>query len=94
MNSQVNSAGYSPSQLVLGRGLRLPYCLLDNAGRLSLRERIVSDKPFPERIATVEAAQISTQQLRFNESLSRALLARSRADGARRASDVYQAGDQ
>ena len=44
MNSAVNQSGYSLSQWVLGRGLRLPYVLMDNAGRLSLHERVVSDK--------------------------------------------------
>eukprot|EP00959_Pyramimonas_sp_CCMP1952_P309594 6479213-Pyramimonas_sp.AAC.1 len=34
------------------------------------------------------------QHLSFNQSLSRAPLARSRADGARHASDVHQTGDQ
>eukprot|EP00959_Pyramimonas_sp_CCMP1952_P219639 4592314-Pyramimonas_sp.AAC.1 len=49
MNSSVNAGGYSPAQRVLGRGLRLPHCLLDNVGRLSLHERTVSDKPLSER---------------------------------------------
>eukprot|EP00959_Pyramimonas_sp_CCMP1952_P012417 262238-Pyramimonas_sp.AAC.1 len=87
MNSQVNSTGYSPSQWVLWRGLRPPCVLLDNAGRLPLHGRIVSDKPFSGRIAVMKAAQTSMQHLRFSRLLSRALLARSRADGAQRASD-------
>eukprot|EP00959_Pyramimonas_sp_CCMP1952_P398019 8339571-Pyramimonas_sp.AAC.1 len=42
----------------------------------------------------MKAAQTSMQHLRSNQSLSRALLARSRADRAQHASDVYQPGDQ
>eukprot|EP00959_Pyramimonas_sp_CCMP1952_P026136 548508-Pyramimonas_sp.AAC.1 len=34
------------------------------------------------------------QHRRFNQSLSRALLARSLAGGAQQACDVYQTGDQ
>eukprot|EP00959_Pyramimonas_sp_CCMP1952_P076471 1597987-Pyramimonas_sp.AAC.1 len=94
MNGRVNAAGCSPSQRVLGRGLRLPCVLADNACRPPLRGRVVSDKPFSERTAVVKAAQTPMQHRRFNQSLSRALLARSRADGARHASDVYQTGDQ
>eukprot|EP00959_Pyramimonas_sp_CCMP1952_P105958 2215439-Pyramimonas_sp.AAC.1 len=54
-----------------------------------LRERVVTDKQFSGRITMVEAGQGSIQHLRSNQSLSRALLARSRADSARRASGVY-----
>eukprot|EP00959_Pyramimonas_sp_CCMP1952_P013223 279039-Pyramimonas_sp.AAC.1 len=57
MNSRANAGGCSQAQWALGRELRLPYCLLDNAGRLSLHGRFVSDEPFPVRIAIVEAAQ-------------------------------------
>ena len=38
-NSAIDDSGYSPAQWVLGRGLRLPYTLLDQTGRLSLHER-------------------------------------------------------
>ena len=34
-NSAIDDSGYSPAQWVLGRGLRLPYTLLDQTGRLS-----------------------------------------------------------
>ena len=31
-NSAIDDSGYSPAQWVLGRGLRLPYTLLDETG--------------------------------------------------------------
>ena len=94
MNSSINESGYSPSQWVLGRGLRLPYCLLDQAGRLSLHERVVSDKPFSERIGMMQMAAQSVANLRHNQTLSRAILARSRAEGAQHIDTTYQMGDQ
>ena len=50
-NSAIDDSGFSPAQWVLGRGLRLPYTLLDQTGRLSLRERVTRDGAFSERIA-------------------------------------------
>ena len=42
-NSAIDDSGYSPAQWVLGRGLRLPYTLLGQTGRLSLHERVKKD---------------------------------------------------
>ena len=48
-NSAIDDSGYSPVRWVLGRGLRLPYTLLDQTGRLSLHERVTRDRAFSER---------------------------------------------
>ena len=81
-NSAFDDSGYSPAQWVLGRGLRLPYTLLDQTGRLSLHERVTRDRAFSERIAMMSAAQRSITSLRYDRALSRAVIARSRAHGA------------
>ena len=71
-NSAIDDSGYSPAQWVLGRGLRLPYTLLDQTERLSLQERVTRDGAFSERIAMMSAAQRSITSLRYDRALSRA----------------------
>ena len=92
-NSALDDSGYSPAQWVLGRGLRLPYTLLDQTRRLSLHERVTRDRAFSERIAMMSAAQRSITSLRYDRALSRAVLARSRAHGADPARQLFQVGD-
>ena len=92
-NSAIDDSGYSPAQWVLGWGLRLPYTLLDQTGRLSLHERVTRDRAFSERIAMMSAAQRSITSLRYDRALSRAVLARSRAHGADPARQLFQVGD-
>ena len=94
VNSAVNESGYSPGQWVLGKGIKLPYSLLDSAGRLSLHERVNADPQFSERVALMSAAQRSVTALRYSRTLSRAILARSRIHGAEPARSQYQIGDQ
>ena len=94
VNSSINSSGYSPAQWVLGRGMKLPYNLLDQSGRLSLHERVTSEPEFAERISLMSAAQRSVVALRYNRTLSRAILARSRITGATPAQLQFQVGDQ
>ena len=92
-NSAIDDSGCSPAQWVLGRGLRLPYTLLDQTGRLSLHERVTRDRAFSERITMMSAAQRSISSLRYDRALSRAVLARSRAHGADPARQLCQVGD-
>ena len=92
-NSAIDVTGYSLAQWVLGRGLRLPYTLVDQTGRLSLHERDTRDRAFSERIAMMSAAQRSITSLRYGRALSRAVLARSRAHGAHPARQLFQIGD-
>ena len=70
VNSAINESGYSPSQWVLGKGIKLPYSLLDSAGRLSLHERVNADPQFSERVALMSAAQRSVTALRYSRTLS------------------------
>ena len=56
VNGAINESGYSPSQWVLGRGIKLPYSLLDSASRLSLHKRVNADPQFSERVAHVRSA--------------------------------------
>ena len=67
-NSAIDDSGYSPAQWVLGRGLRLPYTLLDQTGRLFLHERVTRDRAFSERIAMMSAAQRSITSLRYDRA--------------------------
>ena len=92
-NSAINDSGYSPAQWVLGRGLRLPYTLLDQTERLSLHERVTRDRAFSERIAMMSAKQRSITSLRYDRALSRAVLARSRAHCADPARPLFQIGE-
>ena len=78
-NSAIDDSRYSPAQWYLGRGLRLPYTLLDQTVRLSVHERVTRDRTFSERIAMISAAQRSITSVRYDRARSRAVLARSRA---------------
>ena len=57
VNSRVGKNGYRASQWVLGRGISLPYDLMDEAHRLSLHERSSLDTRFEDRIAMLAAAE-------------------------------------
>ena len=92
-NSAIDDSGYSPAQWVLARGLRLPYTLLDQTGRLSLHERVTRYRAFSERISMMSAAQGSITSLRYDRALSRAMPDRSRAHGADPARQLFQVGD-
>ena len=94
LNSRIGESGFSPSQWVIGRGVRLPYSLLSNMGRLSLHERLEDDVPFQNRVAMISAAQRAVSSVEFNRALSRAALARSRASGADPVQTVFSIGDQ
>ena len=56
VSSAINEPGDSPSQWVLGKGIKLPYGLLDSASRPSLHERVNADPRFSERVALMSAA--------------------------------------
>ena len=64
-NSRVNDTGYSPSQWVLGRGVKLPYNTLSNSSRLSLHTRHTADNNFAERVAMMSAAQRAHLAMRY-----------------------------
>ena len=40
-NVSVNASGYSPSQWVLGKNLRLPYEMMSSTGRLAMQSRLL-----------------------------------------------------
>ena len=92
-NSAIGDSGHTPAQRVLGRGLRLPYTLLDQTGRLFVHERVTRDRTLSERIAMMSAAHRSITSLRYDRALSRAVLARSRAHVADPARQLFQVGD-
>ena len=69
--SAIDDSGYSNAQWVLGRGLRLPYTLLDQTVRLSAR---AGYKGQDILIAMMSAAQRSITSLRYDRALSRAVL--------------------
>ena len=94
VNSAVNESRFSPSQWVLGRGLRLPYNMLSQTGSLDLQTRHVTDKPFSERVAMLASAQRAHLALRYSRSLSHAITARHRGGPALPAQARFQLGDQ
>ena len=57
VNTSVDESGFSPSQWVLGRGIKIPYNLLSQSGKLDLHTRHTGDRTFSERIALIAAAQ-------------------------------------
>ena len=93
-NSAENGTGYSPSQWVLGRGIRLPYNMLSNSSRLSLHTRHTADKRFAERVAMMSSAQRAHIAMRYSKSISHAITARHRGDRALPPQVRFQLGDQ
>lgn len=93
-NSGVGEKCYSVSQWVLGRGISLPYDLMDEAHRFSLHERICENKRFEDRIGMMAAAQRALTSLRHNTAMSKAFLARSRANISAPGDTMYNVGDQ
>ncbi|CAE8719458.1 unnamed protein product [Polarella glacialis] len=89
-NARVDETGYSPSQWVLGCGIRLPYQLWGS--NLALQSRMEQDHTFADRVATQAAAQRSTVGLHYSRALSRAFLARARTSQPAAAS--FAVGDQ
>ena len=92
-NTAIGPSGYSPSQWVLGRSIRLPYNLLDQMGQLSLHERIAEEPQFAERLSLMKAAQRAIVAARYDKQISKAMLARSRGTGADPVTATYRTGD-
>ena len=90
-NSAIDNSEYSPAQWVHGRGLLLPYTLLDQTGRLSLHERVTRDRVFSERIAMMSGEERSITSLKYDRSSS--VLARSRVQGSDPDRELFQATD-
>ena len=77
-NSRVNASGYSPSQWVLGRGMRMPWSLLDRAGQLAEHQRALDNPDFSKRLGMLTAARRAFEVLDTSQRLRRAWLGRSR----------------
>ncbi|CAE8625872.1 unnamed protein product [Polarella glacialis] len=91
-NCQVNQSGYSPSQWVLGRGLNLPRSL--RSPDLALHSRAQDDPTFARRLGIQAAAQRSLAGLRYSRALSRAFLARPRAESSEPSQLHFDVGDE
>jgi hypothetical protein len=94
MNSAIDESGYSPSQWVLGRGIKLPYQLMSERSRLSLHSRANTDRSFKERIAMLAASQRSMVALQYSTAISKAMVARSRTESGQPSSLKFSIGDQ
>ena len=94
MNSAIDESGYSPSQWVLGRGIKLPYQLMSERSRLALHSRNTTDRNFRERIAMLAASQRSMVALQYSAAISKAMVARSRAESGQPSSLKHTIGDQ
>ena len=77
-NSRVNASGYSPSQWVLGRGMRLPWSLLDRAGQLAEQQKALDHPDFSQRLGMLTAARRAFEVLDTSQKLRKAWLGRSR----------------
>ncbi|CAE8585764.1 unnamed protein product [Polarella glacialis] len=89
-NSRVNETGFSPSQWVLGAGIRLPHNLWSD--HLTLHSRLQEDPTFQHRLAIQAAAERSLAGLRFSRAISKAFLARARTQ-TEPAETNFQVGD-
>ena len=94
LNSAIDESGYSPSQWVLGRGIKLPYQLMSERARLSLHSRTTTDRSFRERIAMLAASQRSMVALQYSTAISKAMVSRSRAEAGQPSSLRFSIGDQ
>ena len=95
MNSAVDESGYSPSQWVLGRGIKLPYQLMSERSRLSLHSRATTDRSFRDRIAMLAASQQSMMvALQYSTAISKAMVARSWADSGQPSALKFSIGDE
>ena len=88
-NTAVGPSGYSPSQWVMGRSLRLPYNLLDQMGQLTLHERISEEPAFAERLSLMKAAQAGIIAARYSQQLSNTMLAKSRGKATEPLTQTY-----
>ena len=79
---------------VLAPGIRLPYNMLSQTGRLDLHARHTTDKPFSERVAMMVSGQHTHLALRYSTSLSHTITARNRGDRSLQAQARFQLGDQ
>ena len=77
-NSRVNASGFSPSQWVLGRSMRLPWGLLDGAGRLAEQSAAAEEPTFAARLGMLTAARNTFETLDTSQRIRRAWLARGR----------------
>ena len=77
-NSRINASGYSPSQWVLGRNMRLPWSLLDRAGQLAEHQKALEHPDFSRRLGMRTAARRAFEVLDTSQRLRRAWLGRSR----------------
>ena len=93
-NASVNASGYSPSQWVLGKNLRLPYEMISSTGRLAMQSRLGADKSFAERVSMTASAQRAVLSLKTSTALAKALAARSRATAAQPVQSLFAIGDQ
>ena len=73
-NSRVTASGYSPSQWVLGRAMRLPWSLLDRAGQLAEQQRALDHPDFSQRLGILTAARWAFEVLDTSQKLRRAWL--------------------
>ena len=92
-NSRITSSGYSPSQWVLGIGIRLPHSLLSNHSHLSLQTRAATDDAFNDRIQLLSTARSAVISSQYSRQLSKAMLARSRAPTSSPVQQLYSIGD-
>ena len=92
VNTSIDESGYSPSQWVLGKSLRLPYQTLSLSSRLA--QAVGEDKGVDRRIAMKVAAERSITALKYSRRVAKAFSARSRADGSLPVEHLFQTGDQ
>ena len=76
-NSLVDDTGFSPSQWVLGKSVRLPYHMLTQASQLAAHQRHDDDFGFQRRVALLSAAQRSIIGALYNRAMSKAFLGRA-----------------
>ena len=79
-NARIGDSGFSPAQLVLGRGMRLPWGLLSERTRSQLASQDAADQQpsMLTRMAMLASARQALERVDSCKRVRRALLARSR----------------
>ena len=82
-NARVGATGYSPSRWVLGRGIRMPWQVLDEGSSARLASNSYAVEGFSRRMRILSAARAAFEAMDSSETIRRAMQARSRtiADG-------------
>ncbi len=92
-NSEPDESGFSPSQWVLGKGIKLPFDALSPAARLAVMSR-TGERDFSLRLSMLQQALRASRALRISRGLHASLTKRARGLGTLPIATMLAIGDQ